>query len=218
MESKFNKFVRSYTGIALALAWPDTYCKQAGAWYDGLMNSLGIAKDNYYKVGHAALVLIDKSEGSCYYYDFGRYHTPFGHGRVRSSDTDHDLLIPVKAQFKERGRLANLEEIMVFLANNVACHGTGAVHAGYCELNFELAKATAVELQLRSPILYGPFIWNGTNCSRFVRSVLLAGRPSLHRKLRLLFSDTISPTPMANVRAIRNLGSWVNETDLTNAH
>jgi len=39
-----------FTGFAIALAFPDTYCKQAGAWYDNLLNWLGIANNNYYKV------------------------------------------------------------------------------------------------------------------------------------------------------------------------
>ncbi len=47
-----------HTGFAIALAWPQTYCKQPGAWYDPITLLLGINKNNYYKVGHAALVLI----------------------------------------------------------------------------------------------------------------------------------------------------------------
>jgi hypothetical protein len=56
-------------GIAIALAWPDTYCKKAGAWYDTPAEWLRISKNNYYKVGHAALVLIEKSSGNCNYFD-----------------------------------------------------------------------------------------------------------------------------------------------------
>jgi|1048.fasta_scaffold00491_8 hypothetical protein len=208
MNNTITTPFRSYTGVAIALAWPDTYCKQAGAWYDPIMNLAGIAKNNYYKVGHAALVLINKLDGNCYYYDFGRYHAPFGSGRVRSAYTDHDLAIPLQAVFGESGQLLNLDEIMLFLTANSACHGTGAVHAGCCELNFEKSKKVAINMQLRSPITYGPFVWQGTNCSRFVRSVLLAGRPGLFTYLRLLIPDTISPTPLANVRAVGKIGSW----------
>lgn len=211
MNYKSDRFSRSFTGIGLALAWPDTYCKQAGAWYDFLMNKVGVARNNYYKVGHAALVLINKSDGRCYYYDFGRYHSPFGYGRVRSAYTDHDLTIPIQAQFDEGGNLSNLEDIMLFLAGNPSCHGTGAVHAGWCELDFERASAVAIALQRRSPIIYGPFVWGGTNCSRFVRTVLLAGQPNLLRYFRLLIPDTISPTPLANVRAVGKVGSWVSK-------
>src|SRR5690606_25903582 len=101
-----------HTGIAIALAWPETKCKQAGAWYDGLMNLLGISKENYYKVGHAAVVLIEAKTGNCLYFDFGRYHAPFGQGRVRDLETDHDLEIYTKAKFDNAGNFLNYEQIL----------------------------------------------------------------------------------------------------------
>ena len=66
-----------HTGFAIAIAWPETWCKQSGAWWDNFLNWLGISKNNYFKVGHAALVLIDDKTNKCHYFDFGRYHTPF---------------------------------------------------------------------------------------------------------------------------------------------
>jgi hypothetical protein len=33
-----------YTGFAIALAWPATWCKQSGAWYDPLTSFLGFSK------------------------------------------------------------------------------------------------------------------------------------------------------------------------------
>lgn len=194
-------FNRKKTGFIIPLAWPETYCKQAGAWYDGLMNTLGFAKDHYYKIGHAALVLVDRSTGNCHYFDFGRYHAPFGHGRVRNAETDHDLHIPIKAQINDN-QILNFDKIIDFLENNEACHGTGAIKAKYCEIDFEIAFQKALEMQEQSPIIYGPFIWNGTNCSRFVRSVALAGKPSFQNWLRLFFPLTISPTPSWNIRAV----------------
>jgi hypothetical protein len=80
-----------FSGFALALAWPETLCKQAGSWYDYHMHYLGINKKGYYKVGHSALVLVNQSSGNCQYFDFGRYHAPHGLGRVRSERTDNDL-------------------------------------------------------------------------------------------------------------------------------
>lgn len=46
-----------FTGFAIALAWPQTYCKEGGAWYDGIMHILRLSKNHYYKVGHSAVVL-----------------------------------------------------------------------------------------------------------------------------------------------------------------
>ena len=82
---------RKDSGFAIAIAWPQTYCKQPGSWYDPLTALLGINRNNYYRAGHAALVLIDIQGKKCHYFDFGRYHSPFQHGRVRSAETDHDL-------------------------------------------------------------------------------------------------------------------------------
>lgn len=189
------------TGFIIPLAWGETYCKQAGAWYDGLMNLLGFAKENYYKVGHAGIVLIDSQTGKCHYFDFGRYHTPFGQGRVRNTTTDHDLNIPIIAQIADT-RILNFDKITAFLSNNDACHGTGKMEASYCAIDFEKAYERAMSLQNQSPIAYGPFIWNGTNCSRFVRTVALAGEPPFGNWLKLFLPLTISPTPTWNVRVL----------------
>jgi len=79
--------------IAIILAWPETICKQTNAWYDGLMNKLKISKNGYYKVGHAAIVLVNSKKGEAHYFDFGRYHSPKGQGRVRDISTDYDLWV-----------------------------------------------------------------------------------------------------------------------------
>lgn len=189
-------------GIAIALAWPETKCKQAGAWYDLPMKWLKINKDNYYKVGHAAIVLIDKEKSTCHYFDFGRYHAPVGHGRVRNNYTDHDLEMKTIPQFDVDGNLINFHDILIELYNNPSCHGDGALHGSHTTISFEKAFEKAEQLQKCSPLPYGPFIVNGTNCSRFVNSVILAGKPSLFHRFQLLFPKTLSPTPIGNVRSL----------------
>ena len=52
-----------HSGFAIAIAWPETYCKQAGYFPDNILNFMGIAKHHYYKVGHAALVLVNAENG-----------------------------------------------------------------------------------------------------------------------------------------------------------
>lgn len=189
-------------GIAIALAWPKTLCKQAGSWYDVPMKWLGINKSNYYKVGHAAVVLIRKDTGECHYFDFGRYHAPFRHGRVRSAITDHDLEIKSKAIIKGQKVLSNYMAILFELFSNESCHGTGDLHASYCEIEFERAYNKAMSMQELSPLKYGPFLSHGTNCSRFVNTVILSGNPKWYHKLTLAFPKTLSPTPIGNVRSL----------------
>ena len=191
-------------GIAIAIAWPETNCKKAGAWYDLPMAWLGINKGNYYKVGHAAAILIEKASGSCFYFDFGRYHSPYKHGRVRSVLTDHELEITTKAVFDEGGKLSNFQEIVLELFQNESNHGTGYIIASYCDINFTAAYRKALQLQEMSPIPYGPFLPTGTNCSRFVNKVIVSGEPNWIHRLLLLAPKTLTPTPIGNVKALNN--------------
>ncbi len=183
----------------ILLAWPDTLCKQAGAWYDNISNLLGFSKNNYYKVGHAAIVLVNNDTKKCHYFDFGRYHAPFGHGRVRDEETDHDLVIKTKATIHSN-QIINLNEILNELKNNESCHGDGDLHASIIKGNFNQAFKKAKSMQTNSPWKYGPFIWKGTNCSRFVRTIALSSSPKKQTKLKLFLPLTISPTPIGNVK------------------
>jgi hypothetical protein len=193
------------TGFAIAVAWPETYCKQPGYWYDGLMNLLGFSHNYYYKVGHAALVLINSETNKCQYFDFGRYHTPFKHGRVRSEQTDHSLKINTLANISNDAcSLLNFEEILTELQVNAECHGEGKLHASYCPVNFEKALNKAYQLQMNSPIAYGPFVDNGTNCSRFVNACIIAGKPTRKFVFKLRANVLLTPTPLDNINALSN--------------
>ena len=77
----------------IVLAWPEGETTAAGAWYDPLF-----ATDGKYRVGHSALILINSKNKELFYFDFGRYHTPPGFGRVRDKETDPDIGIPISAQ------------------------------------------------------------------------------------------------------------------------
>jgi len=194
---------KKHTGFAIAIAWPETLCKQAGAWYEGLMTFAGFNVDGYYKVGHAAIVLIDGSDLTCQYFDFGRYHAPFGSGRVRNANTDHDLKMSTKAILSKDGlSIDNLQEILTELSVNPSTHGTGTIYGNTTRINVEKAHVLAMEMQEKEFIEYGPFLRSGTNCSRFVNSVLIGGKPSWFQRLKLIFPLTVSPTPMWNLKAI----------------
>lgn len=192
-------------GYAIALAWPETYCKQAGAWYDPLTFYLGINANHHYKVGHAAVILVNGRSGKCHYFDFGRYHAPFGYGRIRNQTTDDDLKISTKAIISDAGSIVNIHKILSELYHNPSCHGSGIIHATYAKIRFDLAFNTALKMQQRNPWKYGPFIRKGTNCSRFVRTIILSGKPRLLKALRLRFPLTLSPTPKGNVRSLDNM-------------
>lgn len=190
------------TGLAVALAWPETYCKQAGGWYDSFLKVLGFNQGHYYQAGHAALILIRKFDTEIHYFDFGRYHAPKGFGRVRSAKTDPELTLPLLAEWTPAGDLINLLEIMKALNTNPSYHGDGILYASETEVDFDRAVTKAREIQDRSPVKYGPFTFGGSNCSRFVNTVLLHSKPGIIKWLRLYFPYMLTPTPMSNVRSL----------------
>ena len=213
----FSK-IKKFNGFALALAWPETLCKQAGAWYDIPLYHLGINRNGYYQVGHAAVVLIDDKTGSCRYFDFGRYHAPHGHGRVRSAETDHDLKIETLAIFTEnKENIDNINQILSELNSNPSTHGSGTILGAVTRININSAISYVENLQEKEFISYGPFISRGTNCSRFVSSAILAGNPTLSHRIKLQFPLTISPTPLWIVKAvgreIYSIGHYYKEAE-----
>ena len=67
--------------------------QSAGGWYDFVTSAFGIAKNGKYRAGHSAVLLVNSKKGKVFYFDYGRYHTPIGFGRVRDEKTDHELKI-----------------------------------------------------------------------------------------------------------------------------
>ena len=198
-----NRNESKHSGFAIAIAWPRTLCKQPGSWYDPLAGWLGISKNNYYRAGHAALVLVEGDTGKCHYFDFGRYHAPYQHGRVRNEETDPGLAIGVRAKISADGRrISNFRDIMTVLQHNEECHGDGTLLASYCKVNFRMAHKKAVKMQAASPVAYGPFEYNGSNCSRFVNTCILAGKPAMKYRLKLRCFVPLTPTPLNNVNSL----------------
>nr|MBS0037082.1 hypothetical protein [Saprospiraceae bacterium] len=194
-----------HSGIAIALAWPRTFCKQPGGWYDPLCHLLGISYRHYYRVGHAAVVLVNGQDGRCLYFDFGRYIAPMYCGRVRSAKTDHRLKIKTTAKVSYNPlKLLNYNDILMELRGNTDCHGEGPMCGSYCSVNFHSALECAQKMQQKSPLPYGPFIWNGTNCSRFVRTVILAGKPGLIHRVKLNFLLPVTPRPTDNINSLQH--------------
>lgn len=191
-----------HSGIAVALAWPDTFCKQPNSWYDGIMRFLGINKDYYYQAGHAAVLLIEKTSRKCLYFDFGRYHSPFNFGRVRSVETDHELEVKAIPIFSEGlNYIQNISEILIELQSNKSCHGDGTLYASQFQIDFNGALSKAKQMQSKEFLPYGPFVKGGSNCSRFVSAVIKAGKPRIKQLFLLTFFIPFTPTPLTNVRA-----------------
>jgi len=183
----------------IPLAWPEVMVQTPGGWYDGITNSLGFLQNGKYRVGHSAVLLLNAKNGEVFYFDFGRYHTPLGFGRVRDEKTDHELKIKNIANCNN-GIIKNIEAILLEIANNKSSHGEGQMYASILSgVDFEKGYKYAKIIQKKGVIPYGPFIKRGTNCSRFVASLMQVGSSSLVKKLRLKYPFCISPSPKRNV-------------------
>ena len=178
----------------ITLAWPEGMVAAPGSWYDKIAS-----KNGKYRVGHSALALVDSSTSKIYYFDFGRYHTPDGFGRIRDIETDPDTGIKQKAKINGE-RINNIEEILVEISNNKSYHGEGVLYSSVMsKVNFRTAFNYAKKWQEKGAIPYGPFVRNGTNCSRFVATICRKADPSFLKKIRLKIPFTISPSPKRNV-------------------
>jgi len=182
----------------ITLAWPEGMVAAPGSWYDKIASHEG-----KYRVGHSAIVLINAKTQKSHYFDFGRYHTPKGYGRVRDAETDEDLSL-IDAEIRH-GNLLNLKDILIQLSIMKSTYGEGKMYASLItEVNFDNAFSAAKILQKKGMLAYGPFTRKGTNCSRFVASLIKSSNPTFIKKLRLRFPFCISPSPKRNVSISNN--------------
>jgi len=189
------------TGKIIVLAHPDTFVKVTEEWICKFLPLVGLGTREYIKAGHAALVLIENETGNAFYYDFGRYVTPVGYGRVRGANTDAELEIPFKATFTDNNSLKNFKEFLLWLdANPEITHGEGRLLASVCDLvDYDKAKKHILNLQYRGSVLYGAFSKTESNCSRFVTDTLLAATKEKGIRKALKFNKLFTPSTVGNV-------------------
>ncbi len=194
------------TGKIIVLAYPDTFVKMSDEWQCKLFPLVGLGTWDYVKAGHAAIVLIENRTGKASYYDFGRYVTPKGYGRVRSEITDVELKIPFKAKLIGNGPLENLNEFLLWLdANPQKTHGKGRLLASVCEdVNFTKAEKYIQELQQRGSIPYKAFKNEGSNCARFVTETILESTENKDIIKALNHNKRFTPSTVGNVEKASN--------------
>lgn len=187
--------------MAVAIAWPEFVGKQPGSWYDAPMRWLGENKNFHYKVGHAAMILVNNNTGLCHYFDCGRYHAPFQYGRIRDAVTDHNLRVHTKAIIAG-DTIENIADVLKEIQMNRSCLGMGALHASYCQVNFQSAWNSIKYLQGKGVVHFGPFVTDGTNCCRFVRNSILAGVPASKYRFKLNYLWPFKPMPITIVNQL----------------
>lgn len=192
-------------GTLISLSWPDTKVIKEGKWYDVPMKWIGAIKNDKYAAGHAAMLLVADNEMEVHYFDYGRYHTPLQHGRVRDKHTDPDVTITTKAIFNE-GVITNMEEILMEISELKATHGDGKTEASIVKhIRFDRAYEKAKQMQNQEAIPYGPFAIRGSTCAKFVTQV--ANESGVHWLTRLMIKlpYTFSPTPRTNLKVLNDL-------------
>lgn len=192
----------NYTGKIISLAYPDTFVKHSEEFSTKVLLAFGLGKHNYIKAGHAAFVLIENKTGNAEYYDFGRYITPIGKGRVRSAITDVELEIPFRAVFNSKLEIINIEQFLIWLeAHPEKTHGSGRLLASICDhIYYKKAKDFILEVQNKGNIPYKAFGKDGCNCSRIVTETILASTDNKKIIKPLLRNKKFTPSPLGNVR------------------
>ena len=89
---------------------------------------------------------------------------------------------------------------MLEIKKKESFHGEGTLYASILnDVSYSKAYKYAKKIQKNGLIPYGPFVYNGTNCSRFVASVMRSSSPTYIKNARLKFPISISPSPKRNV-------------------
>ena len=193
--------MEEYRDLALVIAWPDQTARGDERWM-AFLKWAGIVKNLNFKVGHAAIILVNHRTGLLAYYDFGRYITPRGDGRARSASSDPRLTLSTRAQVDVDGTLTNLPAILSELHQKEdATHGGGRLFFSLADgLSFNKATRFADKLVDQGPIPYGAVAPGNNSCSRFVAQVLLTGWETGNPvKRRVKFPESLKPSPMSNV-------------------
>ena len=197
------------TGKIIPLAFPDTFVKHSDEKRVRLLKFAGLGTKTHIKAGHAALVLVENATGQLHYFDFGRYVTPSGKGRVRSKKTDVELEIPFTAQFTSKNDISNIKDILSWLQTHPQCtHGAGRMVASVGDIDFEAAFHHLSQIQDQPSVPYKAFGAGqkefGTNCSRLVTDTIFTGvaDPKIRKKLQ--FIKRFTPSPIGNVEILAN--------------
>ncbi len=201
------------SGIVVIIAFPDTIVRPAtGELSSKIWPLFGVGGKNAVQAGHAAMLLVSKKTGSIQYFDFGRYITSDGYGRVRSEVTDCELHIPIKAAIKN-GTISNIEDILLFLERSPhKTHGEGRMIVSVNEeIEYKKALSFVTALQAKGEVSYGAFVKNGSNCARLVTDTLLVATTSTTIRKKLKKSYFITPSPISNVLRGRSSNTPIYE-------
>lgn len=192
----------AFLDTAIIIAWPECTAR-ADESLVVFLRKAGVVKNLNFRVGHAAICLINPQTNEVLYYDFGRYITPRGFGRARSKWTDPTLEILTKAEFDEERNLTNIEAIAQELDSKVKyTHGQGPLVFSVSKtIHFIKAKAYADEMIMKGYFPYHGLNKKASNCARYVTETMKAANEDGTVGTKLKYPLTVRPTPLFNVVA-----------------
>lgn len=191
----------TFNDIAIPISWPDKTALGDEKWMV-FLKQIGLVKNLHFKVGHAAVLLIERNSGRILYFDFGRYLSPRGYGRARSALFDPRLEIATTAQITRQGEIQNIKEILEELCKKEeATHGGGRTFFSISKrVSFAKCATYAERLVTEGPVLYGALAKDNNSCSRFVAQVLTEGMDiDDKRRRKILYPESLKASPMSNV-------------------
>lgn len=192
----------TYNDIAIPLAWPEKTAYGDEIWMSWL-KKCGIVKNLNFKVGHAAILLIERQSGLISYFDFGRYIAPRGYGRARSQQFDPRLAIRTPALFEPfSSKISNLTAILAELVEKEPyTHGGGKLLFALADkISYSRAIHYAEKIVEQGPIPYGAIAKGNNSCSRYVAQVLTEGmKPRDPRIRKILYPECLKASPTSNI-------------------
>lgn len=201
------------TGKIIPIAFPDTYVRYSDEKVlHYLFPLVGLGRKKQIKAGHTLLLLIENATGIIQYFDFGRYVTPKGLGRVRSATTDAELHIPIKAEIDANGEIKNIEDILIWMESHPEkTHGQGRLVASVChEIDYTKAFTFLNNLQNQGSVPYKTFGNIGSNCSRLVADSLIHSMNNEKAVKALIRNSKFTPSPLGNIKYGANGGTIYN--------
>ena len=173
------------------LAWPEGKILSVGSWYDKFLEL-----NRKYKIGHTAVILINSLNRKVYYYDFGRYDTTKGTGRVPNYKTDPELNLNLLAVI-ENNKIINLSKIILTISENRATYLEGPLYYKVIK-NTNISQATeyARNKQSEGEISFGPFCSKCLNCGRFVYQIIEKSTGSILEKIKVIVNDLLLRIPL----------------------
>ncbi|MBX2817946.1 MAG: hypothetical protein KTR24_18205 [Saprospiraceae bacterium] len=166
--------------IMIALAWPDTKVLGTGELYDRVSLKILRKERLHYRVGHAALIVAKFASNEFFYFDFGRYETEEGYGRIRDAKSDPELTI-----FKS-SEISTPHQLLEHVSKNKNTHGHGRLLATIVDhVDSQKLEQVVQKIHQHRVHRYSPFKGDAINCSRFVHMMINSCTGSARRDILL---------------------------------